>query len=67
MMPRDREKVLAKIVALGNDPRPHGAIKLTVSDAYRIRQGDYRIIYSIQDQLCLVTVIRIGNRRDVYK
>ncbi len=64
--PSDRERILTKIIALQDDPRPSGAIKLTSSEAYRIRQGSYRIIYTITDAKLVIEVIRIGHRRDIY-
>ncbi|MEM9481890.1 MAG: type II toxin-antitoxin system RelE/ParE family toxin [Verrucomicrobiota bacterium] len=63
----DRERLLKKIISLSAEPRPVGSVKLTATEAYRIRQGDYRIIYTIQDSILVVEVIRIGHRRDVYK
>ncbi len=55
------------IAGLENEPRPHGAIKLTGTDGYRIRVGDYRIVYLIEDEIKVVTVTRIAHRRDVYR
>lgn len=56
------------IRSLADNPRPHGSIKLEGSDnLYRIRKGDFRIIYSIEDEALIVTVTRVGNRRDVYR
>ena len=63
---KDRERILAKIITLKEDPRPLGSLKLTNQEAYRIRQGDYRIIYTVEDNILLIEVIRIGHRRDVY-
>ncbi len=60
--------IIAKIDALNNAPRPHGSKKLEGSDKeYRIRSGDYRIIYRIEDSKLFIEVIRIRHRRDVYK
>ncbi len=60
--------VVAKIDALKDNPRPHGSKKLEGSDMeYRIRSGDYRIIYRIEDSKLFIEVIRVGHRRDVYK
>ncbi len=64
---KDRERIVRRIGALADDPRPTGAEKLSGDDKYRIRQGDYRILYEIEDQLLVVTVVRIGNRREVYR
>ena len=64
---KDRLRIVEKIHGLAIDPRPFGAEKLSGEDKYRLRQGDYRILYQIRDRELLVTVIRIGNRRDVYR
>lgn len=64
---RDRRAVLARIVALADDPRPPGCTKLSGEDAYRVRQGDYRILFTIDDADVLIEAIRIGHRRDVYR
>ncbi len=60
--------ITAKIDALATNPHPHGSIKLEGSEKeYRIRSGDYRIIYRIENALLIIEVIRIAHRRDVYK
>ncbi len=65
---QEQERLQPKIDALANEPRPIGVIKLTgEEDLYRIRVGDYRIVYSIQDDQLLVLVVKIGHRRDVYR
>lgn len=64
---QDRERILTKIISLQANPRPQGSIKLTNQEAYRIRQGDYRIIYTVEDQILRIEVIRVGHRRDVYE
>ena len=64
---KDRQRIVAKISSLADDPRPVGAEKLSGEDKYRIRQGDYRILYEIVDSELIVTVVRIGNRREVYR
>lgn len=53
--------------SLGGQPRPAGCLKLTDRDAWRIRVGDYRVIYEIDDHEQQVTVMHIGHRRDVYR
>ena len=63
---KDRQRVVAKIKALANNPRPPGSEKLSGNDKYRLRQGDYRILYEIVDHDLIVTVVKVGNRRDVY-
>ncbi|TKB12412.1 type II toxin-antitoxin system RelE/ParE family toxin [Desulforhopalus sp. IMCC35007] len=60
-------KILDKIQNLQDDPRPIGSEKLTGQERYRIRQGTYRIVYSIQDLELTVWVIKIGHRREVYR
>lgn len=64
---KPRQKIARKIQALAGDPRPQGSEKLSGEDLYRIRQGDYRILYGIQDRALSIVVIRIGHRRDVYR
>lgn len=63
----DRQRVMARIGALADDPRPPGCSKLSGRDAYRIRQGVYRIVYTVADEVLTVEVVRIGHRRDVYR
>ncbi|HEY5492394.1 MAG TPA: type II toxin-antitoxin system RelE/ParE family toxin [Gemmatimonadaceae bacterium] len=62
---KDRRRIVMKIGTLANNPRPVGAEKLSRDDKYRIRQGDYHILYEIVDAGLIVTVVRIGNRREV--
>lgn len=63
-----RRRVIARAEALAADPRPPGAEKLEgVRDLYRVRVGDYRIIYQVADKVLLVLVVRVGHRRDVYR
>ena len=52
---------------LSNNPRPHGCKKLKGRDGYRIRKGDFRIIYDIYDKKLMIEVIAIGNRKDIYE
>jgi mRNA interferase RelE/StbE len=67
-LPREVQKrIVAKLDTLKDNPRPPGSIKLTGEDAYRIRVGDYRIIYAIYDDRLLVLVIDVGHRREVYR
>ena len=63
-----RERLVAKAESLASDPRPHGCEKLAVmDDTYRVRVGDYRIVYQVQDARLLVLVIRVGDRKEVYR
>lgn len=67
----DREQVpriIAAVNALAHDPRPVGCTKLSGSErAYRIRVGDYRIIYEVFDDTVYVEIVKVGHRRDVYR
>lgn len=65
--PKDRTRIAARVRALARDPRPSGAQKLSGQENYRIRQGDYRVLYSIEDAERAITVVRIAHRRDVYR
>ena len=63
----DLKKILKKMKALCEDPRPPGSVKLSGMEYYRIRQGDYRIIYEIEDNRLIVVVVKIGHRREIYR
>jgi mRNA interferase RelE/StbE len=65
--PNVRRPVASKIDALARAPRPQGAEKLSGRERYRIRQGDDRVLYAIDDGAGTVTVVQIGHRRDVYR
>jgi len=64
---KDLTRILNKLEALRNDPKPAGCVKLSGSEYYRIRQGDYRIIYEVQGKVLIIVLIKIGHRREVYK
>jgi mRNA interferase RelE/StbE len=64
---KDLRKILNRIEALANDPRPPGHEKLTGQERYRLRQGSYRIVYSIQDKELTVWVVKVGHRKDIYR
>ena len=64
---RDRQRIATKIRNLADNPRPVGVEKLSGDDKFRIRQGNYRILYEIIDTDLIVTVVRIGDRREVYR
>lgn len=64
--PDIQRRLTTAIGALASDPRPHGCTKLTGRDAWRIRVGDYRIIYEINDRQLQVMVVRAAHRREVY-
>jgi mRNA interferase RelE/StbE len=63
----DRTRIVEKIYILKDDPRPQGCEKLTGQDRYRVRQGQFRILYAVDDDERAVTVVKIGHRRDVYR
>jgi mRNA interferase RelE/StbE len=63
----DRRRIVQRIQSLADDPRPPGSQKLSGRDRYRLRQGRYRILYSIQDEILVVHVVRIAHRKDVYR
>ena len=63
----DLKKILSRIERLAEDPRPAGCQKLTNADLYRVRQGVYRIVYSIHDRTMVIHVVRVGHRREVYR
>lgn len=65
--PKDLKRILDRIKLLTEDPRPAGCEKLTGQERYRLRQGLYRIIYSIQDNDLTVWVVKVGHRKDVYR
>ncbi|MDR0365363.1 MAG: type II toxin-antitoxin system RelE/ParE family toxin [Bifidobacteriaceae bacterium] len=64
---RDRARIQAAISLLAVDPRPPGARTLQGRDGLRVRVGNYRILYTVEDQVLLVVVVTLGHRRDVYE
>jgi len=64
---KDLKKILQSIDRLSEDPRPRGCEKLTGQERFRLRQGLYRIVYSIQDDELTVWVVKVGHRKDVYR
>ena len=64
---KDVQRILNRIDSLAEDPRPAGAEKLSGDEKYRIRQGNYRILYTIEDDIITVTIVKVGHRRDVYR
>ncbi len=64
---KDVSHILQRIEALQEDPRPVGSEKLSGQERYRIRQGVYRIIYEVADELLVVTVVKVAHRKHVYK
>jgi mRNA interferase RelE/StbE len=64
---RSRTRIAARIRALADSPRPPGCEKLSEQDLYRIRQGNYRILYTVRDSESVVVIVKIGHRREVYR
>lgn len=60
-------KIKKEIYALEENPFPNGCIKLTNENAYRIRVGNYRIIYEVNENILTISIVKIGHRKDVYK
>jgi mRNA interferase RelE/StbE len=68
VIPRgDLKRIIERIGKLADDPRPAGCEKLSGQEKYRVRQGNYRIVYSIQDNELTVWVVKVGHRREVYR
>ena len=63
----DLQRIMERVRLLQKDPRPPGCEKLSSQERYRIRQGNYRIVYSIQDAQFTVRIVKIAHRRDVYR
>ena len=64
---KDLVKILERIEALAEDPRPQGCEKLSGQLKYRLRQGRYRILYSVQDDELTIWVVKVGHRKDIYR
>ncbi len=64
---RDVKAIFERIEALSENPRPFDCKKLSAREDYRIRYGNYRILYRVQDDILLVCVVKVGHRREVYR
>ena len=64
---KDLRKIIKRIQSLAQEPRPPGAQKLSRKQQYRVRQGDYRIVYSVNDKDLVVDIFKIGHRREIYR
>lgn len=65
---KDRQRIVADIQSLADSPRPRGCEKLAgVLGGYRIRVGQYRIVYSVDDRELVVVIVRVGHRKEVYR
>jgi mRNA interferase RelE/StbE len=68
-LPRDlQRRVVSKIDSLADNPRPAGCVKLSgLHDLWRVRVGDWRVVYRVQDRVMIVEVLRVAHRREVYR
>jgi mRNA interferase RelE/StbE len=64
---KQRQRIVTRINALGDVPRPHGCEKLSGQDRYRLRHGVYRIVYAVEDDQLVVYVVKVGHRSSVYR
>ena len=64
---KDLSRIVDRVQGLAPNPRPPGSEKLSGEEWYRIRQGDYRIVYAIDDEARIVEIVKIGHRREVYR
>jgi mRNA interferase RelE/StbE len=64
---RDLRSILDKIAALSDNPRSHDCKKLSAKEKYRVRCGDYRILYSIEDDILIVNIVKVAHRKDFYR
>ena len=65
---REVLKIVIAVEALASNPKPHGSIKMQGSDcAYRLRIGDYRVVYEVYERSVIVEIVRVRHRRDIYR
>ncbi len=64
---KDRIRIVEKIRSLASEPHPAGSKKLSGQEKYRIRQGNYRILYQVLNEELVIHVVKVGHRRDIYK
>jgi mRNA interferase RelE/StbE len=64
---KDVQRILQRIESLADDPRPTRAEMLAGDGKYRIRQGNYRILYTVEDDVLTIQVVKVGHRKDVYR
>ena len=67
-LPKTQQRRIANCIGeLAEDPRPTGAKKMTEVEAYKVRIGDCRLIYAVKEEVLIVLVVKVGNRREIYK
>lgn len=64
---KDAQRILRRASELAEKPRPRSCEKLSGRPLYRLRQGDYRIVYSIDDKKLIIDIVKIGHRREIYR
>jgi mRNA interferase RelE/StbE len=64
---KDLLRIVKRVTSLAGDPRPPGSEKLSALERYRVRQGDYRIVYSVDDAAGTVVIFKIGHRKEIYR
>jgi len=64
---KERKRIVTRIQRLVSEPRPPGAEKLSGQEKYRIRQGDYRVLYLLDDNQTTIVIVKLAHRRDVYR
>ena len=64
---KDINRILQRVDRLADDPRPIGVERLSGDEKFRIKQGKYRILYAIDDDVITVTIVKVGHRRDIYR
>ena len=65
--PKDVNRIVERIKGLAHNPYPENSIRLKGRQEYRIRQGDYRILYIVEEKIVTVFVVKVGHRKDIYK
>lgn len=63
---RELIKIINKIQSLSDDPHPEGSIKLSNQEKYRLRVGNYRVLYKVEDNILTIFIVKVGHRKDIY-
>jgi len=64
---KDLTRILDQISSLADDPHPKGSIKLTHKEWYRLRVGNYRVLYSVKENILTVYIVKVGHRKNIYR